>query len=49
MSKFSHLLEVSTDMASIPDFIIEKINKAYQLHALERHAEAVDLLNNTER
>jgi tetratricopeptide (TPR) repeat protein len=47
MSKFSHLLEVSTDMASIPDFIIEKINKAYQLHALERHAEAVDLLNNT--
>lgn len=47
MSKFSHLLDVSTDMTSIPDFIIDKINRAYQLHALEQHAEAMDLLNNT--
>ncbi|WP_272998120.1 tetratricopeptide repeat-containing sulfotransferase family protein [Paraglaciecola agarilytica] len=39
--------DVLADMTNIPDFIVEKINQAYQLHALGQHADAIELLNIT--
>ncbi|QHJ13654.1 Beta-barrel assembly-enhancing protease [Paraglaciecola mesophila] len=47
MSKFSHNSEVIADMTNIPDFILDKINQAYQLHTLGQHTDAIELLNIT--